>query len=347
MRYELLEYVYKHNIYLFINLFNLLIINENVRTMKKYYILAAVAMTMVACNNDETTKNEQANLETSAMRFEASVGGLDATRAGKTVQSTSFAAGEEINVERTDATTSTLASAIYVTEAAVANQNAMTLKGGETALLWPASGTVNIDAFYPSTITSATTSFSVQEDQSTDANYKLSDLMYATNIPTQAKTTNNAAVGLTFNHALTKIVVNLSAASNGGFDPSDIAGCTITLHAKKTATIVKGVVTPIKVSEVVTDYNTSAPSTITMGTGSGVAAVIVPQLYSSTPTNFITITTAGGHSVSYRLTTSKLFEAGKVYTYNLSVGAQEINLQSTTITNWVEGVGATDDTLVI
>ena len=324
--------------------------------MKKYFILAAVAMTMVACNNDETMKSEQPSQETSAMRFEASVSSLGTTqgsrtsfRAGQAVQSTAFDADEEINVERTDATTSTLKSAIYVTETAEAGVNALTLKDGQTALLWPATGTVNIDAYYPSTITSAVTSFSVQENQSTDANYKASDLMYATNIPTQAKTANNAAVGLTFNHALTKIIVNLLAKNGGGLSADDIAGCTITLHAKKTATIVKGVVTPIKENEVATDYTTSAASTITMGTGAAVAAIIVPQLYDydAVALDFITITTAGGHAITYQLTADKLFEPGKVYTYNLSVSMQAIELQSTTITNWVEGTGATDDTLVI
>ena len=256
----------------------------------KFFYFAAAAMMLAACSNDESV-NEVAN--DNIISLTASVAGPSTTRAGVDVQSTAFDAGAEINVECTP-TGGTMASAVYTAAAASEGKNALSLKSGQTALTWPASGTVNINAYYPSTVTSTTTSFSVLEDQSTDAtngdaNYKASDLMYSTPIADQAK--QSAAVGLTFKHALTKIIVNLTAGT--GMSDTDIAACTVTLSAKKTVGISNGQVpeTPVPSGDA---------ATITMGTGSGVAAIIVPQTIAAS-TNFITITTSGSHSVSYSL----------------------------------------------
>lgn len=299
--------------------------------MKKYFILAAAVLTMTACSNDE---NENSVKNDDAINLTASVAGATATRAGVAVQSTFFEAGETVNVEVNDG------SKVYTTGAASGTVNELTSTNPFT---WPASGTVSIKAYYPSSVTSSTTTFSVQVDQSTDAtngdaNYKASDLMYATPIPAQAKA---ASVGLTFNHALTKIIVNLTKGS--GMSNDDIAACTVTLHAKKTAAIANGVAGVA-----------SEDAEITAGTGTevadyegvktyGVAAIIVPQTIdgSSTPVNFITITTSGNHSVTYQLAAEKAFAAGNVYTFNFEVGISGIVLQSTQITDWINETGNT------
>lgn len=289
--------------------------------MKKYFILAAAVLAMTACSNDESVNIVQND---NAIKLTASVAGASNTRAGVDVQSTAFATGEEVNVECTPSG-GTLASAVYTADAVDNGINTLTLKVGETPLRWPASGTVNIDAYYPSSVATSVNSFSVQENQSTDANYMASDLMYATNIPSQTK--QSTRVGLTFNHALTKIIVNLTAGD--GMSNTDIAGCTIKLSAMKTVDITKGIA----------GTSTSNSATITMGTGANTAAIIVPQTIAAS-TNFITITTSGNHSISYAIPAGgKTFAAGSVYTYNLTVAISGITLQSTTITSW-NGDGA-------
>lgn len=318
--------------------------------MKKYFILAAAALAMVACSNDESENSLVQNGE--PIRLTASVGNAAQTRAAVDLQSTAFATGEEIYVECTPSVSGSLAHAIYTTGEAATNVNALTLKTGETALRWPASGTINLDAYYPSYVNSSTTGFTVSTDQSAagDATlqslstevegyaarelargYKGSDLMYATTIPTQSK--QDAAVGLTFNHALTKIVVNLTAGD--GLTADDLAACVVTMNAKKSIGISKG-----KAAKQDNQYTASLDATIKMGTGPNNAAIIVPQLISATnesKVNFITVTTTGGHSVTYQLSANKTFEEGRVYTYNLTVSMKAITLQSTTITNWVDG----------
>lgn len=68
---------------------------------------------------------------------------------------------------------------------------------------YPASGTVKIVAYHPST---ASTSFTINNNQTTDANYNASDLMFSNNVSAQEKTTNT--VNLQFRHKMAKIVVN-------------------------------------------------------------------------------------------------------------------------------------------
>lgn len=307
--------------------------------MKKYFYLAAAALTLAACSNDETT-DAVADATAEPIILTASVGEATQTRAETAIQSQAFEANELINVECTPSG-KTMSSVIYKAVAPAENVNSLTAES--SALTWPASGTIALKAFYPKTVTSSTSSFSVSTDQSntgsatgsTDAakGYKGSDLMYATPIDGQTKI---ASVDLTFNHALAKIIVNLTAGT--GMSDGDIAVCTVTLHAKKTATISNGVATKGGSG----NYNATGEAVdITMGTGGSVAAIIVPQnITASTGSkyNFITITTAGGHSVTYQLSADKTFDAGKVYTYNLNVGMSEITLQSNSIINW-DGTG--------
>jgi len=300
--------------------------------MKKYFILAAAALAMVACSNDESENNAVA--QSDVISFTAGMANDEVTRAAVDIQGAAFAAGEDVKIEVTPSGGS-MSSAIYTTAAASEGKNALSVKAGSTAFTWPANGTVAIKAFYPSSVTSSTASFSVEENQSTDPNYKASDLMYATPIDAQAK--QAGAVGLTFNHALTKIIVNLTAGT--GVTDDDIAACTVTLSAKKTAAITSGVA-----------GNASGDAaTITMGTGANNAAIIVPQSITASnesKVNFITITTQGGHSKTYQLTANKAFAAGKVYTYNLTVKMSEIVLESTTISNWDPQAGDTQDVVI-
>lgn len=299
--------------------------------MKKYFILAAAAIAMAACSNDESESIVKTD---NAISLSASVGQM--TRAAYNLQSACFAASEVINVECTP-TGGTLASYTYTTEAASGNVNALTPASGTH--YWPANGsTVTVKAYYPSGVSSSTATFSVQDNQSTDASYKASDLMYSTTMTAPAAK-SAGTIGLTFNHALTKIIVKLSPSS--GMTAEAVAACTVTLHAKKTVAIANGVAG--EVSGDVTE--------ITVGTGSdatnGIAAIIVPQTLAASA-NFITVT-SGGNSATYQLSAATTFAAGSVYTYSLAVGMNGVTLQSASITDWTDGgtVNATGSPLTI
>lgn len=287
------------------------------------FLFTAAVFFTAACSNE----NEINGGDPDAIKFTASIANASTTRAAVAVQSTAFDTGESINIECTPTGGSTTSSGVYTTSAASGNVNDLTYSSG-TIIKWPPTGTVDMKAFYPSTVTSGTTSFTVQTDQTTDANYKASDLMYATPITGQSQTTS--AVGFTFKHALTKIVVKLTKGSN--LPQDDFNSCTVTLSANTTAAINSGVA-----------GTANTAGNITMGTGVSsstaatfsLAAIIVPQTIASGQ-NFINIKI--GNDTGYlQLNSNVTFDPGKVYTYELTVYSSVITLQSTTITDWVDG----------
>jgi hypothetical protein len=292
--------------------------------------LALMALLSIGCTNDEEAREVDVpnGQPAGTIVLTASMGNTDATRGSLDVQTLSFDEGELINVECTTTGTTTTSSAVYRTGAAdESNKNVLTPDG--TALTWPAnSGTVSIHAYYPSTVTSSTTSFSVQADQSAANNstYKQSDLMYAEPIDGQAKT---ASVPLTFHHALSKIVVNI--VGTGSLTADDLATCEVAVKACRTATITNGVATPVADAINAADYDY-----ITIGTGTTVAGIIVPQTIDGSTTAQPLIRVKWNNSVLYlMLKTSKTFAERLKYTYTLSVGsAQEISLIRSEITDW-------------
>lgn len=194
------------------------------------------------------------------------------------------------------------------------DEGQMTLSGSTTPY-YPGDGSnVDIRAYYPST---AGGSFTVSNDQTTDANYKASDLMFAS-ISNQARSTS--AINLAFEHQMAKIIVNTTAATG-----SDITIIGVTLkNIKPTVTFTPAAT---DVANVVGAASGEAVD-ITM-TNNG-AALIPAQAVDG---NFLVITTSAGNA-TYSLT--KTFAAGHQYTINLTVSSAEIGT-TTAITAWSDG----------
>ena len=291
--------------------------------MKKYLILAAAAMTMVACNNDENSHKAVPN--DGLIHLTASViAGHGVTRASATsnLQNSVFVEGKEIFVEAYETGEATpYDDDIYVTGAAG------TLSTGE--LHYPANNhNVDLCAFYPGDdINSNSTVFSVQTNQSTESGYQASDLMYATKLTNKG---SNATHNLVFNHALTKIVVNLvpgAGITNSNITTSPGVSAVKLNNTKPNAqlSIANGVITASKASS-----GSAADINIT-GNGTSNVGIIVPQQVAAG--DFITIT-YNSNDYTYSLPAAKTFAAGSVYTFNLELSMGEVTLQSTSITDW-------------
>ncbi len=239
--------------------------------------------------------------------------GGSATRAGTDIQSTQLASGETFTVEFSSNTT--VASTTYQANGSggttcTGTQPYFTLDGSSTTAY----------GYYPSKPGST---FSVQTAQNTDANYKSSDLMYASVDITKS---NGAGSGtLTFSHKMAKIIVSATATSGvsqikdvriiGGsrtIDVTDITNCTL--------------------GTTLTDAN-STSSYITMYSGgtattANCAALIPPQTVSG---NFLQIVTDKG-TVTYSLS-NKAFATAKSYTFNITINAAAIGT-TVAITGW-------------
>lgn len=294
--------------------------------MKKFFIFAAAAIAMAACSNDD---NEVIAQNDNAIHLSANVGNrLTRANAADGLQETQFESGQNIFVEAyKTGESSTYTTATYQTTDA---NGAMT---GE--MYYPSDGSnIDICAFYPSTVSSATTSFSVNASQTTAnvANYRGSDLMYATKLTNEAKKTTGTHA-LTFNHALSKIIVTLAAGN--GVTADDIAGKVTAVKINNTKPTAEFTITN-GAPGAITASGTAADIDITGATKADHAGIIVPQEVAAG--EFITVT-YNGNNYTYLLAAATTFEAGKVYTYALTLSTAGISLSSASITNWTEGTG--------
>lgn len=197
------------------------------------------------------------------------------------------------------------------------NKHTVGAKGAmttENTMVYPANA-VNIYAYAPY---SSSTTFSVATDQSTDANYLASDLIYAAKTDV---TESSEAVGLQFSHKMAKIILNVTAN-----DAINLSSSAVTL--KNVATTV----TLDVLTGAVTTGNAKADVKVATGKGT-YAALIAPQTFAAG--NFVTI---GSYTAAF--STAKTFEAGKVYTYNIKINTKA-EIVAENITDWV-GAGTTD-----
>jgi len=309
--------------------------------MKKYIVLATVALAMAACSNEEETPqawNGEIRL--------SSVSVSQSTRAaGQDVQSTLFDEGESLDVFINENTTGT-ATTTY--------EQPLVYTTGENGALYapsvqyyPTSGNgINVYAVYPkgaagTDVTATDVTFNVRADQSMDVNYKGSDLMTgapASNPVARTQTT----IPLVFKHCMTKI--NLNLIPGDGLDISSLDDAYVQIEGVQnqcTFNVKTGAITSTSQSD--TTYislgNMTAESTSEIV---AVSAIIVPQTVAA-GTQFIRITlnpsSANATTLIYTLpeSASVTFEASKVYTFNITALNSGLNIDSSTITDWTDG----------
>ena len=291
---------------------------------KSYFLLAASALMIAACSNDESGNQSVQSPEVISLSATVN-GGMRAS--GDNLQNAQFVSGKEIFVEAYKTGESTAyAKDVYTTQDASG-----TLSG---PLTYPATGeNIDICAYYPASVKSSTTSFTIQENQSSESGYQNSDLMYADKLENKVKGSTHE---LTFNHALSKIIVNIVAGT--GVDDADITTLVSAVKIKNTQptagfVITNGAPGTITESGETTDINITGTKTSNEG-------IIVPQTVAAGV--FITVT-YNGNDYNYELTADKKFEPGHKYTYTLTLRAGGISLKSLKINNWDEGAGGTDN----
>ena len=302
--------------------------------MKKLFFLAAAASVMLAaCSSD----NEEATVaEKSAIRLSTqSLTGM--TRAGQSVQHTQFAADENVGIFLAeDNAGSPVTSGTNVTTYA---QPLTYVADGAGNLAntqyWPQDGNgLHIFGVYPLAAATAAAAynatgvtFTVAADQTSDANYKASDLM--TGLPTSgtnpvARTTAN--VPMTFTHLLTKVDVNLSAGE--GFTSTEMDAAVVSILGTKLTTTFD-----VQSTTVGAASGTAAP--IVAGTGTTNSVIIVPQAIAAN-TSFLKVTVGGGDYI-YKLPAATTFAAQTKYVFNITVNKTGLVLTTTQITAWADG----------
>lgn len=312
--------------------------------MKTRFLMAtaAAAIVMVACNNEETD-NWAGEIRLSSG---LAVQQVNSTRAANDIQSGQFAAGEKIDV--------------FINEAVNAGETATTsytqplvyTAGGNGAMstsdqpYYPTSGkNVNIYAYYPSgTVTSidvnSEVDFTVVADQSSDANYKASDLMYGTPDKNPVGRTKNH-VNITFKHLLSKVTVTLKQ----GAGIKNLTNAKVELLNVLPTTKLDPSTGTISGAEA--DKDKIAITVMDKGTNLSGSAVVIPQTLNQEvegKRRFIRVTlNTGGVLYSQNLTDADNepigdieMTAGNEYKYEITVNLTSLDITSS-INPWGPG----------
>ena len=225
----------------------------------------------------------------------------------------------------------------------------LTAVNTESKVYYPKTGSVDIYAYAPYQSTwnvtdvNANQDFTVQADQSSEANYLASDLIWATPKTGQASTTD--ALALPFAHKLSKININIVNNRSG----LSLKGATVSiLNTVRTATIspstgavaAKDGVTASAVTAAA--YGTESEPTATTASPTTASAIIVPQTIAAN-TKFIQVVTnaAQNNNESITLTakigtSAKTFAANKRYKYTLTINdnSVELTFNGTSLGTW-------------
>lgn len=309
-------------------------------------ILAGVGLLVCA-----SCANDLPEVDDNIIRIQANVG-MAATKAASNVQGTQFQSGEKVNIylfEHLD--DASPAAYTYGTNGLVAHSadgaGGLNPDGGD--LYFPANGHgIDVYGIYPSTVKESTTSFTftVQEDQTSDANYKASDLMYA---PCQVDKKKGNAVQLPFAHQLSKVIVKL--VQGNGLNTNDLDGATVQILNTYTKCSI-GSLSKAGIGAIAPSSNGADKKSITVGTwpsssSEGIAAIVIPQTVQvGTPLFQVSLTNGANYVYTIPSTGAAVtFLSGNVYTYTLTVKTAAIDVTST-ITNWNPGRDESGDAIL-
>ena len=314
------------------------------KIMKKLFFFAAVAATLVACSSSDPAQEAPKN---DTIRLTTSVAGQTRSTS-QTLQGTQIANGSSVWVEMsydgTATNTTDWGSGPYENKAAYTADGAGVLNGA--TVKWPVTGDeagkiVTAEAWAPAT--AKLTAFTVKSDQTAEADYIASDFLYGkTRTAGYSYTdvvTNGDPIEIKFAHKLAKVNVTISAATNAAGAAIDPTGAKIEFGPSVLGASIgaNGNVTK----------DASAAATIVMTSALEAAktasAIMIPQEIAAGQLLKITIGTGTTAAVYvYSLSAAKTFDAGKVYTYTLSLrGDGSIIVLNEKIDDWEAGTTET------
>ena len=280
----------------------------------KILCMAAGLMLLSACNSDEL--DEFAGRIPINLGYETlTVEEATRTAASTTINDSYITSGDNVMVKIKNYST------------AVGNYVPYTYQAGASGTMTPPSpkpyyptGSTNIDilAYYPSTA-GKSSNFDVNADQTSDTNYKASDLMVATKT-NQAKTTST--VSLAFQHKMAKLVV--TATKGDGVNGIK----TITLKNVKrrvSFTNTSGDVGSAQTISGATDVIVFKGGSDTNASGIG-AALIPAQTITG---NILEIETDQGTATYSVASPGKTFNANTKYTVSVTVNRTAVGITNT------------------
>lgn len=287
---------------------------------KQLLFMTSVLMLLAACNSDDQTAGTEDQQAKIPILLQAGMSNM--TRASGDLQNAQFAKNSVINV--------------YIKEKLTGGQVATTKYNPMTYTTTNASGAlspqnnaypyfptngrgVTILGLYPQVVNNNTTTFSVQNDQKDLSNYKLSDLMVATDTISEPTT---AVQTLLFKHLLSKITIQVIA----GTGSPEIEGATVTLY-----NVYRDIYFAGESGTLGAVHGTPATVAVTDDCSTPQSCIIPPQ--SIDPCRFFRIRLAKGDVIYYYNTQTLNFESGHEYKFVITVNQNNLDV-SYTVSPW-------------
>ena len=313
----------------------------------------AVLVALASCSNDHVIS--QPGAEDTPIRIQANVGAVT-TKAGAGLydQNNNFENGAKINVYifENGGTTYTYGSSGLLEYTADGNGNLDVKDTGGSSVpqYFPANGHgIDVYGIYPTSVKekNSTQDFSVNTDQSEDADYKASDLMYAGCQSNKKKEDN---IQLAFQHKLAKVIVILKQGD--GLKDGDLNNAEV----KITNTYVKCSIAKVdktKFGPITASTEAVDKKAITVGNWStasnnesnGIAAIVVPQTVSK-GTQLFEVKLSNNAVYKYTRPSDAsddvVFTQENVHTYTLTLTTSGISVTSS-IKDWTTGTGGSGE----
>lgn len=310
--------------------------------------LFAVAFTFTACSSDDA--ESQSVQQDRTIRLTSSVE-RGSTRATSDPQSsTSLSTSSDLAIWAINQTGSAALTNGNNEQYSVDGSGNLTPKTSDNTMTWPDGATLDFYAYAPYNSNysyNAANTFSVQTDQSTEANYLASDLVLAKAI---GKTyAANTPVALQFNHLLSKINITINKAENANVD---LSKAKVTITNTKLKTNFKPSATDESSDKILTEVTTDNDAAdilavSALGEATTACAIIVPQQIAAGTALVKIETTSEASSGANRTLIAKLsaattFASGQSYNFTVTVNdadagtTQEVALQlgSASLVTW-------------
>ena len=286
--------------------------------IKQLLYITCLAAVVTACSSDDAAQPQGERVPI-GLSYTTQPQTVSRAAAATNLNDGTIASGKQVKVFISNHLEDDYRDYVYTT----GDAGAMTLP--TPAPYYPMDGITNVDilAFYPAT---AGTSFTVLADQTSDDNYTASDLMWATPITNQARTTSNVA--LEFTHKMAKLVVT----ARKGTAIKEVNSVTL-MNVKPTVSFNQTDGTIGAASGDAIEVKMVKDETADMVTG---AAVFPAQTIDGQLLKIGVTMTNDETGFAYYSVDSKSFAANSVYTVDLTVSWPEVSA-TTAITSWGNG----------
>ncbi len=284
------------------------------KTFSKLYLLAATALGLTACNSDQDYLDAFQS-DPDAVRFSVQIGGgneADLVTKVNTFDDTkesAFDAGDEISVATDDQT-----AVVYKLDKDKGWQPSTT---GQY-LIWK-TDPMNFKAFYPAD--ASMEAFTQPAEFKTEDDLKAAD--YMTFSGEKNRPTGNDALTLQMERKMARVIFNVKDQTGNQY--KSFTASSITMSINSTGYSANGVVSGSMTVKTFPNNNKQFYALVTPTTADG-------------DETFLTIEgTADEQPVKLTITGIPLLEAGKSYTYNLTIGKDKATVANVVVENWKEG----------